>query len=301
MNALAHALRRSPRTIDAPTARAAVADMTFELVPLTSLESSFAELPPGARVSVTASPTRTLTETLDVCARVVDLGHRAVPHLAARMIDDADHLHRIIRRCRDLGLTEVFCIAGDADQPGPYPDAVRLLRALLDAAAGELITVGVAGYPDGHAFIDRDELRDALLEKQRLLAEAGVAGHTTTQMCFSPPTIRGWVASERAAGLELPVHLGVPGVVDPAKLMSMGLRLGVGASLQYLRKNLHGLARLLAAPGYDPGDLVAPLADDFEPLGIAGIHAFTFNRVAATVRWQQTTIGGADRGRVRAR
>ena len=39
--------------------------------------------------------------------------------------------------------------------------------------------------------------------------------------------------------------------------------------------------------GYDPTELVAALADDAAALGIAGLHAFTFNSVAATAEWQR--------------
>ena len=54
-----------------------------------------------------------------------------------------------------------------------------------------------------------------------------------------------WLAAERDSGLTLPVHLGIPGAVDPARLLRIGSRLGVGASLRYLRKNTGAVARML--------------------------------------------------------
>lgn len=271
-------------------ARAAVADMTYELIPLKSLTAQVDHLPVNARVSVTASPAKTLEETLDVCARLLDLGHRPIPHLAARMVGDADHTKSLAARCKTLGLTEVFCIAGDAEVPGKYADAMEFLRELLDVAAGDITAVGVGSYPDGHAFIPDDALRTALIEKQQLFADAGIAGHATTQMCFSTDTIRHWLEVERADGFDLPVHLGVPGVVDRSRLLNMGMRLGVGNSLRYLKKNRSGLVRLFASAGYDPTTLIAPLADDFEPLDITGLHCFTFNQVEATREWQRSVL-----------
>ena len=291
MNALANVLRRTPRVIHGSTARAAIKTMTYELVPVKSLDAQMNHLPDNARVAVTASPVRPLEDTLDAAAGLIDRGHRPVPHLAARMVRDESHLRQIAARLKALGISEIFCIGGDSDDPGRYPDALSFLAALLQVASGDITAVGVAGYPDGHAFIDAGDLRRALVEKQELFAEAGVKGHMTTQICFSTATIRTWLERERADGITLPVHLGVPGVVDRARLMSMGLRLGVGASLRYLKKNSSGLVRLFASPGYNPGDLIGPLARDFDRLEISGIHVFTFNQVKATRQWQQAALG----------
>ena len=102
-------------------------------------------------------------------------------------------------------------------------------------------------------------------------------------MCFDPARIRALAARRaRDAGSTLPIDLGIPGVVDRAKLMTMGVRLGVGASLRFLRKNRTTMTAMLAPGGYDPTELVAALADDAVALGIAGLHAFTFNASAAT-------------------
>lgn len=264
--------------------------MAYEVVPLDSLPSRLTELPDGARVSVTASPVRSLDDTLDLAAELLDLGHRPVPHLAARKVTDAHHTRRLADRCVALGLKEVFCIAGDTAVPGAYPDAMSFLTEFLDAASGGITHVGVASYPDGHALIEHDTLHTALLEKQALFTEAGVLGHASTQMCFSPTTIRRWLETERARGLEMPVHLGIPGVVDRARLLTMGMRLGVGASLRYVKKNRAGLVRLFASTGYDPSSLIDPLAPDFERLGIEGLHVFTFNQIAATRDWQQARL-----------
>lgn len=291
MSAAASSFRRGPRALTDPAVRGAVEDMAYELMPVKNLSARMRDLPANARISVTASPVKTLEETLDVCAELLDLGHRPGPHLAARMVEDPSHAKAIAARCNELGITEIFCIGGDREEPGAYPDATSFLRELLDVAAGDITAVGVAAYPDGHAFIPSEALRAALFEKQELFAEAGVAGHASTQMCFSTDTIRTWLQTERDAGFTMPVHLGVPGVVDRTKLMTMGMRLGVGASLRYLRKNRTGLTRLFASTGYNPSTLVDPLARDFERLGITGLHAFTFNQVAATHDWQQAVLG----------
>lgn len=290
MNPLANILRPSPRAVDSPAARAAISDMTYEVIPLKSLPDAIEQLPASARVSVTASPTKPLEDTLDVCAELLERGHRPIPHIAARKVTDEAHMRSLATRIRQLGLSEIFCVAGDAPEAGKYHDAMSLLRGLLDFTAGDVSTVGVSSYPDGHAFIDEPALHQALIEKQELFAEAEIKGHASTQMCFSTDTIRSWLNARRAEGFDMPVHLGVAGVVDRAKLIRMGMRLGVGASLRYVQKNRTGLLKLFSSVGYNPSDLIDPLADEFESLGVEGLHMFTFNQVAATERWQQAKL-----------
>ena len=74
------------------------------------------------------------------------------------------------------------------------------------------------------------------------------------------------------------------------KLLTMGLRLGVGASMRYVRKNGGILGRLLAPAAYDPSRLVTPLGKLADELGIEGLHLFTFNNVQATAEWQRSTL-----------
>jgi methylenetetrahydrofolate reductase (NADPH) len=109
-------------------------------------------------------------------------------------------------------------------------------------------------------------------------------------MCFDPATIRDWLERERDSGLEIPVHLGIPGAVERKKLLSVGARLGVGASLRYLQKNTGTLARMVMPGGYNPNKLLSPLAGDLQRLGIQGLHIFTFNQVDTTVAWRNDAI-----------
>ena len=88
----------------------------------------------------------------------------------------------------------------------------------------------------------------------------------------------------------MPVHLGVPGVIDKTKLMTMGVRLGVGTSLRYLSKNRKAIGKMMTQRAYQPDQLLRPLADDLVDLGIDGIHLYTFNQVAATEAWRQRVL-----------
>ena len=276
-----------------PAMRSLVTDLHYEIVPMKSIEQAIEDLPPGAHVSVTCSPAKGISVTQEYTEQLLALGHRPVPHFAARLVEGPEHVAALAAWLKQTGVSDVFVIAGDAPEPaGPYEGALPFIRDLLAADPG-VARVGISGYPDGHVLIDDAEITRQLHAKQAVLAEAGVDGWVSTQMCFDEAKIRSWLVAERAAGLTLPVQLGVPGVIDRAHLMTMGTRLGLGASMRYLSKNRSTVMQLLAPVGYDPTDMVVAFAADADELGIEALHSFTFNAVADTRAWQEAIVGPA--------
>jgi len=280
-------------THESPEARAhrnqLIAGLTFEVVPLKSLPDAIEALPAGAEVSVTCSPVKGIEETQQVTETLSEQGFVAIPHISARMVRDRSHAAEIAQWCRSLGLSKLFVVGGDAEQPGFYIGAVEFLADFLGEDHG-LDTIGVTAYPDGHVFLSDDVLRGALHDKQQMLAEAGVNGYCSTQMCFDPTTIGKWLRAEREAGLTLPVHLGLSGVVEKTKLLKMGARLGIGDSLKYLRKNVGAVVKMMTTRNYDPNDLLVPLSADLLDFGVTGLHVFTFNQVEATNNWRTSVL-----------
>lgn len=270
--------------------RQLVEDMIFEVVPLKTVDDAIAALPANSTVSVTASPVKGLDATIELTDRIRDAGHRPIPHIAARLVQGPGHTERLAKWLRLEGYDTVFVVAGDAEEPaGPYDGALAFLTDLFEQEHG-LTNVGVTAYPDGHALIRDEVCHEQLHSKQALLAEAGVHGWASTQMCFDTDLIAEWLRREREAGLTLPIHLGIPGVVDRTKLMTMGVRLGVGASLRYLKKNRAAVTKLLSPGSYDPDDILHPMVNDLETLNITGLHVFTFNQVGATEDWRQQVL-----------
>jgi methylenetetrahydrofolate reductase (NADPH) len=254
----------------------------YELIPVRSVEDEIEHLPPGATVTVTASPTKPIEDTVKLAVRLHDLGHDTVPHLAARMIRDRSHLQALLDESAAGGLTRAFVIAGDAPDPGGYADAVSLLRDMAELGHG-FTEVGIACYPEGHPLIPDDRLDEALHGK------APFAAYMTTQMCFDAAAVAGWISRRRHDGLDLPVHVGVPGVTDAGKLIRLATRIGVGASRRFLSKHTRLLGHLVKPGGFAPDALLdglGPAAAD-ERLGIDGLHIFTFNQVAATEEWRR--------------
>lgn len=278
-----------PRSAASPQ-HTLIAGARYELIPLKNVEAQLEFVPAGSSVSVTCSPTKGQQATLDLTMKVRDRGYEAVPHISARLTESRERVRELAAWCRDAGVREMFLVAGDAPEPaGPYEGAVDFLRDFLAEDHG-LAKIGVTAYPDGHALIDRAVVHKALHAKQALLADAGVEGFASTQMCFDVDLFKTWLTAERADGLRLPIHLGVPGVIDRTKLLTMGMRLGVGASMRYVKKNGGVLGRLFSPGGYDPTKLISPLSKVAADLGIEGLHLFTFNNVDATANWQRTQL-----------
>ena len=282
--------RLGAETPDQRVARLELIEATnFEVIPLRSLDGAIEDLPAGSRVSVTASPAKGLDATLEITERLLAVGHDAVPHISARLVRDPAHTRAITSWLRATGVTEIFLVGGDVTEPEHYHDALSFLGDLLETDHG-LRRVGVTAYPDGHPLIEPAVLREALHAKQAMLGEAGLDGYCSTQMCFDAARITDWLGGERRAGLTLPAHLGIAGVVDRARLLSIGVRLGIGQSLRYVRKNRRAVTRLMTVPHYDPNDLLVPLSPHVTALDIRALHVFTFNQVAATAAWREQNL-----------
>jgi methylenetetrahydrofolate reductase (NADPH) len=256
---------------------------SFEVIPLKGISEKTRLIDPGPTISVTASPSRGTDATVDLALELQEQGHRAVPHISARMIEDRRELDRVIRRLDHGGVTQVFITGGDGEPQGDYFDAHSLLRDMADLGH-PFDEVGITGYPEGHPVITDAALRQAMLDKQPF------ATHIVTQMCFDPESIVTWVGDLRGDGVELPIKVGVPGAVDPARLLAISARIGVGDSVRFLAKNRRAVLRILRPGRYRPDRLLKPLALMGAGLGLTGTHFFTFNQVAPTVAYHRRSL-----------
>ena len=266
-----------------------IASARYEVVPLKSLHDQIPHLPARCSVSVTCSPTKGIEPTLELSAELNGAGHHAVPHIAARLVEGREHVEKIAARLNEHGITEIFVVGGDPDPIGPYADGLSLMRDLLPLCQ-TVRTVGVPAYPDHHTVIPDAALDEALLAKQSLIRELGLEGFASTQMCFNARIIEHWLRRQRERGMDLPIHLGVPGAVDRTKLLSLGTRLGIGSSLRYLRKNSGAILRMFAPARYDPNKLISPMSRHADELGITALHVFTFNSIESTAAWQRKSL-----------
>jgi methylenetetrahydrofolate reductase (NADPH) len=259
----------------------------YEVIPLEGVVDRVAEHVPGdAKLAVTASPRRGIERTLDVAAALAELGYRVVPHVSARLVADETHLKDVMQRLSDVGIREAFVIAGDVEEPhGAFASSLDLLEAMA-GSGHQLDEIGIAGYPESHPVIEDDITIQAMWDKRRY------ATYIVSQLCFDPKVVAGWVRRVRRRGVEQPIHLGLPGPVELARLLRVSSSIGLGESARFIRRHWGWLPHLLRPGGYRPDRLVEGLAGTLaDPADrVPGFHVYTFNEVERTERWRRALL-----------
>ncbi|WIV56243.1 methylenetetrahydrofolate reductase [Amycolatopsis nalaikhensis] len=264
-----------------------VAAAACEVIPLKGADQKVSGVPRATPLTITCSPKFGLDRTLEHVASAVAQGFRVVPHLAARMVDDEQALRRFVTRVTDLGVDELFVVGGDGEAPvGKFTSAGEVLESLTHFEHG-LRRIGVGCYPEGHPKIDDADLIETLLRKQES------ADYMVSQLCFDAAALTRWIDDVRAAGVRLPLRIGLAAPIKTARLLELSMKIGVGQSVRYLRKQ-HGMLRgLVLGRSYAPERLLTALGKYLTDAvaGIEGLHVFTFNQLDVTVDW--LTAGGA--------
>ncbi len=259
----------------------------YEVLPTDDVEERvLASVPREVTITVTASPRRGIEATVDLAERLGRHGYQVVPHISARLIRDDAHLREVLARVAAIGRREIFVVAGDAKEPaGQFPDSISLLTALTAEPHG-MREIGVTGYPERHSFIDDDLTIQAMWDKRR------IATYIVSNLCFDPRVVKKWVGRVRRRGVQLPIHIGLAGVADPAKLLRISTRIGVVDSARFLRGHSNWFLRMVQPGGYDPGRFTTALLPDLAlpDRKVAGLHVFTFNEIEPTERWRQETL-----------
>jgi len=262
----------------------------LEVIPTGSIMDRLVHIPRHNRVGISCSPAQGIEPTLrlveELCALPEERQLKLIPHISARMIRDKRHLAEILLRLEAARVESVFVPAGDRAEPiGEYSDSLKVLQDMADIGHN-IKDIGIAAYPEKHPLISDRDLMWYLKEKQQY------ASYLVTQMCFDPQTIANWLKGIRKAGVTLPVRVGLPGVANLGRLMTLSLQIGVGQSLKHLKKQKGLLRKFITAKPYQPDDLLEglrPFLDDQE-LNISGFHLFSFNDVERTENWRAETF-----------
>jgi methylenetetrahydrofolate reductase (NADPH) len=240
----------------------------YEVLPTARIESVVVEsVPREVSITVTASPAKGISSTLDLTS-------------------GRSELAEIVARLTSIGVTNVFCPAGDADPPaGEYEGALAMLRDLSEMGR-PFAQVGITGYPESHPGIEDDVAIQSMWDK-RLHAT-----YIVSNLCFDPETIGSWIRRVRRRGVDLPVLVGLPGPVERTKLLSMATKIGVGQSMRFLGSHVGMFARIAAPGGFNPEKFLRRAASVLEDPGLRvdGLHLFTFNQVAETEHWRQDLL-----------
>ncbi|WP_033315580.1 methylenetetrahydrofolate reductase [Limimaricola hongkongensis] len=270
------------------TARASI-----EVMPRTAakVDSFRAILPEGTRVYIAHIDGTPIEEMVATAARIASEGFAVMPHFPARSIESRAQLGDWIARYQgEAGVTEGLVLAGGIAQPrGEFHSSMQLLETGAFDAAG-FDRLHVAGHPEGNRDIDPDGgdavVRDALRWKQDFANRSDARMALVTQFVFDAAPVIGWARTIRAAGIDLPVHVGLAGPAKLQTLIKYAMACGVGPSLKVLQKRAMDVSKLLVP--YAPDDIAAALehARAAEPgLGLEQAHLFPLGGINASAEW----------------
>lgn len=274
---------------------------SIEVTPDTLADADIRHLlPPGTEVYVAHIAGTPPDAMVSTARRLHDAGLMPRPHVPARSLSGAAELDRWLRRYRDeAGVDRLLLLAGDMAQPrGPFSSSMDLVETGLPDLLG-FRDLAFAGHPEGSKVIDPDggsALVDAALHwKQAFSLRSDATARLVTQFAFDAGPVIAWAERIAAAGIGLPVHVGLAGPATLPRLIRFGMVCGVGPSLKVLQRRARDLRHLLRP--YAPDDMVARLSQyrKTRPESlIAGIHLFPVGGLAACVEWADKTSAAAD-------
>ena len=248
----------------------------------------------GTRVYVTSLSGSEFTETLDTCRKLHEQGMVPIPHITARGISSKELLDQ---RLGDLasraGVTGVLAIAGgDREAAGPFADTISMLETGL-FQKHKIFSIGFAGHPEGLPGVERAQMREHAHRKIDFARATGIDMYIVTQFVFDAQPLIDFIGRIRAAGNDLPVIVGLPGLATLQSLIRHAQACGVGPSMQFLLNRAKDLRKVLSIQA--PDRLLLDIARyrlENPDCGIVGIHLFPLGGFDRTARWAQAVAAG---------
>lgn len=261
---------------------------SIEVMPRTAAKvESFRDiLPAGTRVYVAHIEGTPIEDMVATARRLADEGFPVMPHFPARGIADRAQVADWIARYRgEAGVDQALLLAGGYSKPtGEFEHSMALMETGL---FGDFSRLHVAGHPEGNRDIDPDggdrALMEALRWKQAFADTTDAEWAIATQFCFEAAPVIDWVDRLAAAGIRMPVHIGVAG---PAKLQTMikfAMACGVGPSLRVLQRRAADVTKLLLP--FTPEEILRELAAHKAAnpaFGIEQVHFFPLGGITQT-------------------
>jgi methylenetetrahydrofolate reductase (NADPH) len=254
-------------------------------------------LPPGSTVFIALIEAQDVAVQIAAAAELRRLGFEPVPHVPARFVrDEADLAQRMAAFRDQAGVTSILALGGGAPEPiGKFDATIQLMRTGAFQKAG-IRRIGMAGHPEGNPDITRKHGEEALLEalsdKSTWMKAEGIDGFIATQFLFDAGPLALWAKSLHEAGINLPIHVGVPGPATIKTLVKYAAMCGVGNSARFIRKQALNITKLLTVS--EPTEFVSQLATlhfDKPELNIAAPHLYPFGGFDKLFAWL-----GAQRG-----
>lgn len=238
---------------------------SIEVLPRTAAKiERFSDiLPAGTRVYVAHVDGTPIADMVATAKRLAEEGFPVMPHLPARSIQDRATLEDWLARYQgEAGVREALLIGGGRREPaGDFHCSMQLMETGLFDARG-FTRLHVAGHPEGNRDIDPDGgervVLDALRWKMAFAERTSATVAIATQFCFEAAPVIAWAERLRAAGVGLPIHIGVAGPAKLQTLIKYAMACGVGPSLSVLQRRAADLSRLMLP--FTPEEILSDLA-----------------------------------------
>ncbi len=294
--------KRSEETVTVdPKVEAFLNNYSIEVMPRTAakVDDFRALLPEGTRVYIAHIEGTPIEEMVETASRLAKDGFNVMPHFPARIIKDEATLADWIARYQgEAGVNQALLLAGGVAQPhGDYHSSMQLLESGLFDKAG-FKRLHVAGHPEGNRDIDPDgsmkSVDEALVWKQKFSDRTDAKMALATQFAFEAKPVIEWANGIKAAGIDLPIHIGVAGPAKLQTLIKFAIACGVGPSLKVLQKRAMDVTKLLLP--YEPTEFVSELAahkaanPDFN---IEQVHFFPLGGIKTNATWAINNGGTA--------
>jgi methylenetetrahydrofolate reductase (NADPH) len=286
-----------------PQVEAFLQDYSIEVMPRTAekVENFRDLLPAGTRVYIAHIEGTPIDDMVATAKRLSADGFPVMPHFPARIIKDSATLADWIARYQgEAGVDQALLLAGGVEKPhGDFHSSMQLLEDGAFDRAG-FKRLHVAGHPEGNRDIDpkggSKNVDDALRWKQAFSEKTDAKMALATQFAFEAGPIIAWADSLKAAGIDLPIHIGIAGPAKLQTLIKFAIACGVGPSLKVLQKRAKDVSKLLLP--FEPNDVVAELAahkaahPDFN---ITNVHFFPLGGIKTNANWAIENGGASAR------
>lgn len=271
---------------------------SIEVMPRTAekIEDFRVLLPKGTRVYVAHIEGTTIEDMIATAKRIAFEGFEVMPHFPARIIETKAILADWIDRYKgEAGIKEALLLGGGVNTPaGEFDNSMQLIETGLFDGFQRL---HVAGHPEGNKDIDKDGtdavVMKALAWKQAFADRSDAKFAIATQFCFEAAPVIAWANKLSAAGVRMPVHIGIAGPAKLQTLIKFAIACGVGPSLRVLQKRAMDVTKLLLP--YEPTEVVADLAAHnvkTPGFNIEQVHFFPLGGIKTNAQWV-TNNGGA--------
>ncbi len=245
-------------------------------------------------IFITFLPGSDYKDTVNTAKKIREQELNPAPHFAARSIVSKKMLEDYVARVTgEAGVKKILIIGGAGkEQIGPFPDTVSLLETGVFDRYG-ITEIGIAGHPEGSPDISDNEIKKALLLKNKFSESSNAKFFIVSQFCFDPETILNWSIKINSEGNKIPIIIGLPGVAKLSTLIKYSLSCGIGNSINFLKKQGSNVINLVK--NQEPNQLVKKLANSTEILkknGIEGIHIYPLGGLRKSSEWAYAVMDG---------